>query len=166
MGAAGGFIQAGSEMWSAEQQREALSQQGRYQERLGATNKKFADAAAEDVERAGDDNANRIAREKRKIEGAQRAAMGSGAMDASAGSAAALQAESRAAAENDMITARTNAWREAWGIKVKGEQSAADGRMARMTNSQMADRTVMAGGMNATAKGLNAYDDYRYPRSK
>jgi hypothetical protein len=164
MAAAGGFIQAGATMFSAQEEADALRRQGRFAAQAGRIQKQFSDLSAGQVERQGGARANKIRGEARKLEGSQRARILASGGDVTSGSNAALIAESRAAMENDALTTENNAWREAWGLRVQGTTAESEGRIARMTAGARADSTLLAGGLQATGQGIDSYNRYRYPR--
>lgn len=91
------------------------------QAQLSEYNAAVADVQAADAEVRGEIDANRFRARTRGIIGEQRAGFAAGNIDVGFGSAVDVQADAAFLGELDALTVRTNAAREAWGMRVEGE---------------------------------------------
>jgi len=146
---------------TAYSQAQAYEAQGYYQKKMSKINASFAEMEAEDAIKRGDREAGDVRRRGKKIHGAQRAALAAQGIDIDSGSALDIQDEARSMTEQDALTVRNNAWREAWGYRVQASNATAEGRMAQLTARGNARNTLLTGGLQATSYGLQAYSAYQ-----
>jgi hypothetical protein len=90
------------------------------QAQLSDYNAAVADVQAKDAEDRGQIDANRFRARTRSVIGEQRVGFAAGNIDVGFGSAVDVQADATFLGELDALTIRTNAAREAWGMKVEG----------------------------------------------
>ncbi len=104
---------------------------------------------AVDAIRRGDEAAGGLRRDGMKVRGAQRVALAGQGVAVDAGIGAALQAETSAITDSDIITTKTNAWREAWGLRAEAEDLERKARMDRIGSKNKRAQTLVSGGMRA-----------------
>lgn len=147
---------------------EASRTQDRFQRSQAAINSRLANMQAEDVIRRGEQDTVGIRRETRRLQGSQRAAFAGQGVDVNSGSAALIQEETREFGEQDVVTARANAYREAWGLRVEASRIEARSRLESMALRNERRNTVLTGGLNAlsaAAQGLSARGSGFQPRN-
>lgn len=152
----GSLLQAGSALNASNQQVQALKDQANYRAMVLATNRKIAQFQAAEAIEAGDKEANRIRKIRDKVLGAQKVSLAAQGLDITSGTALDLQNETEMFSELDIQTAKNNAWKEAWGIKVKAEQMGIEGRIADMATQSQIKSTYATGGLQALGFGLQA----------
>lgn len=161
MGAAG-LGQMGAGIAGAVGQANAQRMQGDYQKMVGDTNARLATMQAQDATTRGDRTAGQIQRQGKQMIGSQRAALAAQGVDVNSGSAADVQAGTAAMTAHDALTAKNNAWREAWGYQVQANQSSAAGQFAKIAGDSSANNTILTGGMQALSTGLKTgYEIYQ-----
>lgn len=136
-------------LFAAKQQADALSAQGEYGERQAAINNRLANMQADDTLARGDQQANQIGRNTRKIAGAQRAGFAAQGIALDSGSAQDIQVETAEMGALDQLTVRNNAAREAWGYRVQGQQGVFSAQNQAEGNRRAGQATLLTGGMNA-----------------
>lgn len=148
------LTQAGSSLASSYAQAGALREQGAYQAQQLEFNARVGELQAEDALARGDREAGAARKAGKQVRGAQRAALAAQGIEVDSGTAATVQDETTAMAEEDARTIRTNAWREAWGFRAQAAGARGEGRMATLSANNQARSTILTGGMNALAYGL------------
>ena len=128
--AAKGFIEVGSAFGSIRQE-QARSKIEQNQIEFAA---RIADIQASDAIRRGEESANLIRKQREKIKGIQRVSYAGQGVEVASGSAADAQMDTQRAAELDVMTARNNAWMEAWGHRVQAFGIRQRGRYANMAS--------------------------------
>jgi hypothetical protein len=119
----------------------------------GKFNKRVGLMQARDAELRGVDEEARYRRELAQIIGAQRAEMGNRNVTAS-GSALDLLADTAMIGEEDVITIRNNAAREAWGYRMGAQEA------SRQAKAQ--SRNILMGGVGSTLTGgAQAYGQWK-----
>lgn len=141
---------------SAISQAQAMRAQGAYQKSISEINARRGRMRAEDAVVRGHSDATAVRRQANKVKSEQRAAAAAQGQDPNSGDFADLQLETDLAANQDMRTIETNAWREAFGHESEAANATAAGRFADMTAQQEARTTVLTGGMRALSYGLEA----------
>lgn len=152
----GKLFQGGAGFAGALSEASAAELQGVYQRQQYETNRELSNMAASEAIRRGEQVVGKVRRESSAIAGAQRAALAAQGIDIGSGSAAEVQEQSRFAAEQDILTAKNNAWREAWGFKVQGAQYGAQGRFAEAAGRATARSTILTGGLRSLGYGLES----------
>lgn len=144
-------IQGVAELGSAYAQSEALRQQGEFQRDMVEINNRFAAMRAEDALKAGERKAQSIRRKARSTVGAQRAAAAAQGLDVSdAGSSVLDQIyDTQSASEDEVITAKNNAWREAWGYKTQAALNLVEADTKKRAADFAANQTLVTGGLQA-----------------
>ncbi|HMJ04575.1 MAG TPA: hypothetical protein VK506_16655 [Conexibacter sp.] len=112
---------------AGEQQRQASESQAE----LADFNAQVADLQASDAIARGAQEESKFRQGVRGIIGSQRAGQAAGNIDVGFGSAVDVQADAAFLGEQDALTIRTNAAREAWGFKVEAADSRRRGEIAR-----------------------------------
>lgn len=152
--AASSGVNAIASLASAYSQSQSLKAQGRYQRAVAETNAKLAEMNADDALRRGDKEAARYLKQAKGVRGAQRAAMAAQGIEVDSGSAAEIQADTEKIAAENVVTIKTNAFREAWGYRVEGLNQSYAGKFASMAAGNQARDTLLTGGLQALGYGL------------
>lgn len=161
MGFAGAILSAGVNMASANASASAIQEEGAYQKRMLEENANLAELQGRDAIERGDKEARRINAQGRRIGSAQRAAYSSQGVDVNSGVAAEMVSDTVAAADFDALTVKTNAWREAWGLKEQATDYRERGRLVERAAKNKAGATLLTGGLSAVAGlGKGAYDSF------
>ena len=126
-----------------------------YQASVQDANARISQIQAEDAIRRGDIEAQKIQQKTRQIIGSQRAAGAAQGQDLEGdySDVSRLTADTAGFGALDVLDTKNNAWREAWGYKVQGNQYSSAAQMTRLTGKSTARTTLLTGGFNA-AKGL------------
>ncbi len=130
--------------------------QGEYNEKLMELNAKMSDFQAEDAIRRGDKAAQDHLKRTQRMIGSQRASLAAQGITIDTGSAAEVQADTAEIGAQDAMMIKNNAWREAWGFKVQGEDMRSRGRFARLAGDAQATQSLLGGGMKAAAHFADA----------
>jgi len=160
---AAGGVKAGLQAGQAANEAKALREQGRYKKgihdlnsRISLINAKTSELQAEDAIRRGDRAVSGVVRQGKVARGAQRTAAGASGVSVGFGSAATIQEQTALDFALDGITAKNNAWREAWGYKMQGVgqkfqalNQRRQGELALKGGTSAADSTLLTGGINA-----------------
>lgn len=157
MGAVASLFMSGAETGGAIAEYSGLRTMGEAQETLFEGNAKLAELNADDATRRGNEQANALRRQGRKIRGEQRAASAAQGIDPDSGTAGDIQDESARNVELDVITIKGNAWREAWGHKVQAEDLRYQGKMARIGAYAKAGSTLLTGGLKGAGYAMKGF---------
>lgn len=149
--------QALSQFGNAYSQSRGIKAQAAYQRNVAEINSKLADLKGEDALQRGEDAARDYKKQVNRMIGSQRAAFAAQGVDVGYGSAADIQADTATQGELDILTIRSNAFREAWGYKVEANNYTAQGQFAEMGGNMQANNTLLTGGVAALGSGLQAY---------
>lgn len=137
------------------QQSKSQKAMANYNAQVAENNSKTAEAQALDAERRGDEDANAVRRNADMLKGSQRASMAAKGLDLAQGTAAELQDQTDFFSLTDQTTARDNADKEAWSIRVGGNNYRNEAAMQRATaksiNPMMAAGTSMLAGAGQVA---------------
>lgn len=162
MAATAGFgLNAFSAISNAYSQSQAIKAQAAYQKSVAEINSKLADMNAEDALQRGEVEARNYKKQVDQMIGQQRVAFASGNVDVNFGSAKDVQDQTRVQAQRDILTIKSNAFREAWGYKTESINQTAAGQFQQLSGQSQATSTLLTGGMNALSYGLKAYDAYK-----
>lgn len=117
----------------------AAYQQARTNKAIAKNNQEVANFAADDAQRRGETKAMESQRKARQVASAQRAAYAARGLDMSVGTPADVIEQTDFFGQADAATARDNAAKEAWGLKMQGrgfgiQASAANGNEAFATS--------------------------------
>lgn len=152
----------------------AMYQQGQVAEATARNNAKVAEYAAQDAQRRGEEEAQAVQRKGAALKSSQRVALAAKGLDLTYGTAADVQDQTDFFTQADVATTRTNAAREAWNYRAKGQQALAEGKAESLSSmykatgtllgsaGQVADKWYSYGG-NAPSAGLPSW--YTDPKS-
>lgn len=131
-------------------------QAGQFQEAVANQNAKVQEMQATDALQRGADEETRQRKRVRQLLGQQRVAMGANNVVLSSGSPLDILADTARLGEEDAITIRNNARREAWGYRVGAQSSRAQGRVSALEGRYGAASTLLTAGTSAygTWKGI------------
>jgi hypothetical protein len=124
-------------------------QAGKAEARIASENAKYKMRQAQDATDRGISEQDRIRLQLRRVLGAQRARFGSGNVDLMTGNPLEVAADSSREAELDMLTARNNAAREAFGFQQEARLERMRGRQARKHGRYGALGTLLTSGSQA-----------------
>ncbi len=126
-------------------------------------NTMLAGVSAEDAIARGEADVRRIKKSARRMIGSQRAAYAAQGLDPDAGSALDAQSDTAALSEVDVLTARNNAWREAWGFRVEAVESRRRGDFAALSGSARSRASILSGSLGFLSEGMKAEYYRRQP---
>lgn len=168
MMAASSASQSFADLGSAYSQSVALRAQGEFNQAMAEINQRFANERAKDVELAGEEQVAQTRRRARGVIGAQRSAAAAQGIAVDDGSAGELTADTSLQSEDEVITLRNNAWREAFGIRQQAQVALNTARTQKRGSDNAASATLLGGGLNfaagmykTTGYGLRAYSDLK-----
>lgn len=118
--------------------------QGKAQEQIAKNNAVVAGYQAEDAQRRGEEEAQRIRRQAAMLKGQQRARAAAGGLDLGVGSIAELQDQTDFFAQVDQNTARRNADLESWQARAQAANFRAEGANARAAGTTGAFSTLLS----------------------
>lgn len=139
---ASGIMGANAQAGAAEAQKKAAEAQAH-----------FADLSAQDAVNRGATEAGRIRTQGSQTISAQRAAYAGAGVDVDTGTAANVQASTRAMSEYDALTAKVNAAREAWGLSQDATALRLTGQHALQAGQNQATGSIL-GGIGGSVQGL------------
>lgn len=150
------LIQGFATIGQAYSQSLALETQGEYQRQISDINARLSTLMAEDALARGDRAAADVVGAGREAAGQARAYAAAQGIKVGSGSAAQIQNAIQEVTERDAITARNNAWREAWGYRMQAVQATGAGKLAETAARAAASNTLLTGGLNALNYGIRA----------
>lgn len=121
----------------------ASIQQGQAAKQIGRNNQIMAEYAAQDAEKRGEEEAQKVASKARQIKGAQRSRMAAAGLDLGVGTAQDLQDQTDFFGTQDVATTRNNARRGAWSARAQGNAAAAQGRFEAQNSNLQAFGTLL-----------------------
>jgi hypothetical protein len=123
---------------------------GKFQNKLNKQEAKYEDEKAKDAVSRGVEQQDKIRAQIRRVLGAQRAGFGGSGIDISAGgSPFDVAMDSEREGELDMLTARNNAAREAFGYRSRAQQLRKAGKYAKKSGKSNALGTILTTGASA-----------------
>lgn len=123
----------------------AAYQQGQVAKQTAANNARMAEYAAQDAQKRGEDEAMQVQRKGAALKSAQRVSLAAKGLDLSYGTAADLQDQTDFFTQSDVATTRTNAGREAWNLRARGQAQLAQGRADALNSMYQAGGTLLGG---------------------
>lgn len=123
----------------------SMYQQSQVAEATARNNAKMAEYAAQDAQRRGEEDATAIQRKAAALKSSQRVSLAAKGLDLTYGTAADLQDQTDFFGQSDVATTRTNAAREAWNARARGEQALALGRADSLNSSMQAAGSLIGG---------------------
>lgn len=146
---------AGMSAYGMYQQSRAAKDMANYNAQIADNNAKTAEIQAQDALKRGDEDANAIRRNADMLKGSQRASMAAKGLDLAEGTAAELQDQTDFFSLVDQQTARGNAAKHAWGIRVQGgnynSEAAMQRASARSINPGFSAATSLVGSAGQVA---------------
>ena len=106
----------------------SMYQQSKVAEQTAKNNAISAEYAAQDAQRRGEEDAIAIQRKGAALKSSQRVNLASKGLDLGYGTAADLQDQVDFFTQSDIATTRTNADRESWNLRARGQQALAMGK--------------------------------------
>lgn len=162
MGAAIPFIIAGATGTAGSiMQAKAIKNQAKYEEAQAKFNSDMAELGAMDATKRGDKNANEIRKNAKRVKGAQRSGFASQGVLVDSGSSADIIGDTKYLSEQDIMVAKNNAWREAFGFRVQANNYRVQGMMAMSEAKNKINSTLLAGGLGGGSSFLKAYGQYK-----
>jgi hypothetical protein len=131
-------------------------QQGQVAKQTAANNAQMAEYAAQDAQRRGEEDAAAIQRKGAALKSAQRVSLASKGLDLGYGTTADLQDQTDFFTQSDVATTRTNAGREAWNSRARGQAMLTQGR-ADATNAMMQAGGSLLSGAGMVSDKWNTY---------
>lgn len=117
--------------------------QGQVAKQVARNNQVMGEYAAQDAQRRGEQEAQAVQRKASQLAGSQRSLMASRGLDLGVGTAADILDQTDFFAEQDRLTARDNAARDAWAYRAQGAQAMAEGRAAARNANLQAAGTLL-----------------------
>lgn len=139
----GGAMKGDADQQALEARRQAALQ-----------NRQFAQAQAADALQRGAQQAGQLRTRGSQIIGTQRAGYGASGIDANSGTAAEVQASTRAISEVDAGMAMNNAARQAWGHQVSADQYGQEAELDQRAKREVGFGTLL-GGIGQAASGTS-----------
>lgn len=146
MGAAMAAL-AAVQMAGSAYQAQGLKSQGRMEEAQNNFNAKMAEVTAKDALDRGEKDAASIRRQAKGVMGSQRAGYAGQGVLVDSGTAGDMVDDTRRMSEEDMTTAKNNAWRESFGHRVQASNYRMAGKMARWGSQNQAKNALISGGL-------------------
>jgi hypothetical protein len=153
MGASAAIAIGGATLISGAMEGENAKMQGKFQSSQEMQNARYAEMNAADAIKRGDKEAINVKNKANQLKGSQRAAMAAQGIDLSSGSSADIITETETMGSLDALTAKNNAYREAWGYRSEANNRRAAGKFARMAGSNAAQATLLTSGIKAADVG-------------
>ena len=148
---------AGLSLYQAYGNSKSAEAEGEFKKQQFETNAKLAEMQSDDAMRRGYKAVEQIRTKAHQTKGAQRAALAAQGLDINSGSAAEIQDDTDRMSEEDVATAKTNAWREAWGYKMQAVNASGAAQMASIAGRNQARNSLLTGGIQALNYGTQAY---------
>lgn len=120
-------------------------QQGQVAKATARNNATMAEYAAQDAQRRGEEEAAAVQRKGASLKSAQRVNLASKGLDLNYGTAADLQDQTDFFTQSDVATTRTNAAREAWNMRARGQQVLAQGKADALNSMYSAAGSLLGG---------------------
>ena len=134
----------------------AAYQQGQVAKQTAENNAKMAEYAAQDAQKRGEEEATAIQRKGAALKSAQRVNLAAKGLDLGYGTAADLQDQTDFFTQSDVATTRTNAGREAWNSRARGQAMLSQGR-ADATNAMLQAGGSLLSGAGQVSDKWNTY---------
>lgn len=147
MGATGAL--SALQLGSSFSQSLSIKAQGDYESSVLNLNARFSELQAEDALRRGKRDATQFKREAKKLMGSQRVSLAAQGIDIESGSALDVQLDTAEQVEEDIISIKNNAWKEAWGYRVQAMDYRNQGQLAKLSAQNSARNTILSGGIQA-----------------
>jgi hypothetical protein len=120
-------------------------QQGQAAKQTAKNNAQMAEYAAQDAQRRGEEEALAVQRKGSALKSSQRVSLAARGLDLGYGTAADLQDQTDFFTASDVATTRTNAGREAWNLRARGQGMLAQGRADALNAQNQAVGSLLGG---------------------
>lgn len=154
------ILEGGLKLGEGIQQAGAAQAQGEYQAKMLEINKQFAELQGEEAIKQGDKQAIDYQKKLSQLMGTQRVSYAGQGVSVGEGSAAEVAEDTAVRGAEDVVTIRSNAWREAWGYKVQALDLSSQAEMVRKAAKFESRQNLLSGVAGAAESGLNAYKYY------
>jgi|6_EtaG_2_1085325.scaffolds.fasta_scaffold01903_5 hypothetical protein len=156
MGATG--VMAFTQLATGASQASAINDEGDYQKSIFDINARFAEVNAKDAIKRGDKEAIALKKQAKRLIGSQRASLAAQGVDIETGSALDIQEDTAVLAQDDVMTIKNNAWKEALGYRVEAFNFRNQGKFAKLSARNKARNTLLTSGLQAlsTSEGGGA----------
>lgn len=160
--AAGGYAGMIGQAGAQVNQAMAARTQGMYADTQFQIGSDWTKLEAADALRRGERRASQVAGQASRIQGAQIAAAAANGVDASTGSAAAVASETGQMGDQDALTARLNAAKEALSYKAEASNLSLRGRLARRAGINTQTQGLLTAGLGV----MKDYNQIQYLSDK
>ena len=123
----------------------AAYQQSQATKQTAENNAKMAEYAAQDAQRRGEEDANAVQRKGAALKSAQRVSQAAKGLDVGYGTAADLQDQTDFFTQSDAATTRSNAGREAWNSRARGQAMLTQGKADSLNSMYQAGGSLLTG---------------------
>lgn len=156
-------IQGAAQIGGAFEQYTALKAQGEFQKTMAQINQQYAGVQAKSVINQGNELADQVQAKGRAVVGSQRAAAAAQGIDVndSNSSVANKIDDTKLAVAHDVVTAKNNAWQQAWGITTNAANNVSSAKFAQSGANFAANSTLLTGGLRATGDFALASGKFR-----
>lgn len=120
-------------------------------------NAEAANLQADSTIRAGNEEAGLVGKKVAQTIGQERASAGSQGVVADTGSAANVQKSNQVEGAMSENTIKSNAWRQAWGLRVEASNYESESAMTRLEGQQESNNTLLTGGLNALGDVMKGF---------
>ena len=139
------------------QQSNAQKAAGQAQEEQSRENAKAANNQARNTELSAQVDEDRRRQMTRQQLATQRSVLAANNLDMSTGTAVEILGDTAAIGEQDALTIRANAAREAWGLRSQANDYLNQGRVARVSGNNAARGTLLTTAASTVQGGSNIY---------
>lgn len=150
-------ISAISSIGSAISQAGAYRAQGDIESTISRINGNIASLQSKETLEQGDVEASREELKTEQETGSILAGQGASGIDVSSGSSVLERNAVRSTGEQDALTIKNNAQRQAFGYNMQALQDTYKGQFAELTAKAQADQTILNGGLQAIERPLSMY---------
>lgn len=165
MGAAAPFaVLGGLQLAGGIYQSQGIREMGKWEEQQNNFNARMADIQAKDALRRGEKDVSLIRRSAKQTIGSQRVATAGQGVLVDVGTPGDLVDDTRKLSEEDIQTARNNAWRESFGYKTQSVNYRNQARMSRLAAKNQAWNTLISAGLGAGSSFVQGYGQSKAAR--
>lgn len=147
------IVGAGIKLYEGISGYQAARKQERQMAKALDFNEKMSEMQSDQALAQGESDAARYQGEVKKVVGKQRSSYAAQGVDVDSGTAAAVQDETSNLAQVDVMTIKSNAWREAWGHRVEGLNASLQGAFQMSAVRNQGTASLLSGGLGALGYG-------------
>lgn len=159
------ILNAGLKLSEGIQQSSAIEAQSGYQAKMLEINKQFAEFQGEDAIKRGEKTVIDYNQKLSQLMGTQRTSYAGQGVSVGEGSAAQVAEDTAVRGAQDVVTIRSNAWREAWGYRVQAMDLQGQADLTRMGGQFQSRQSLLTGIGGAAESGIKAYSYSKAPKS-